>query len=96
MPGWLHSSSWCSVPISAAGVEPLGPEPSADLRGPPGGGEGHRLVPPPTRPAGVRRRHGRPLHPLLEHPDLPATAVHGHRLTGLQSGLVQARQRTGR
>ncbi|KAG5851445.1 hypothetical protein ANANG_G00093510 [Anguilla anguilla] len=76
-------------------MEPLQPAAGAAVHRAPGGGEGHRLVPPPARPPGVRGGHGRPLRALLEHADGPAAAVHGHRLPGLQPGLVQARQRAG-
>lgn len=43
---------------AAAGVEPLKPEPRAAVHGAPGCRQGHRLVPPPARAAGVRGRHG--------------------------------------
>ena len=47
-----------------------------------GSSQGHRLVAAPARPAGFGRRHGRPLHPLLEHDDRAAAAVHRHRQPG--------------
>jgi len=76
-------------------VEPLERPPGAAVHGAPGCSEGHRLVSPPARPAGLRRRHRRPLHPLLEHSDRPALTVHRHRVSGLQPGLVQAHKWTG-
>uniref|UniRef100_A0A8I3WYC9 Fizzy and cell division cycle 20 related 1 n=1 Tax=Callithrix jacchus TaxID=9483 RepID=A0A8I3WYC9_CALJA len=60
----------------AAGLESLEPESCAAVHRAPGGREGHRLVPAPARPVGLGGRHGRPLHPLLEHADGAATAVH--------------------
>lgn len=83
------------VPCPAAGVEQLQPSPRAAVQRPPGGSEGHRLVPPPTRAAGVGGRHRRPLPALLEHSDGSGAAEHGHWLAGLQPGVVQTRQRAG-
>lgn len=83
-------------PVSIATcVEPLKRAARAAIHRALGCSEGHRLVAPPARPAGLRWRHGWPLHPLLEHSDRPAAAVHRHRLSGLQPGLVQAHQWTG-
>lgn len=79
----------------APGVEPFQPEPRAAIHGAPGCSESHRLVSTPARPPRLRRRHRRPLHPLLEHADRAAPAVHRHRLPGVQPGLVEARQRVG-
>lgn len=45
-----------SCPL-AAGVEQLQSAPCAAVQRPPGGGQGHRMVPPPARAAGVRWRH---------------------------------------
>lgn len=78
------------LPSAAARVEPLKRSPGAAVHGALGSSEGHRLVSAPARPAGLRRRHRRPLHPLLEHFDGAAAAVHRHWLPGLQPGLVQA------
>lgn len=49
--------------------------PGTDVLGARGGGEGHRLVPPPARAACVRRWYGRPVHSVLEHAHLTAHAV---------------------
>lgn len=76
-------------------MEPLQRRPGAAVHGALGRRQGHRLVSSPARPAGLGRRHRRPLHPLLEHTDGSAAAVHRHRLTGLQPSLVQAHQRAG-
>ena len=50
--------------------------------GPPGGGEGAGLVPLPEQPAGDRRRHRRPHHPVLEHLHRRAAQQHRHRVSG--------------
>lgn len=76
-------------------MEQLQPSTGAAVQRPPGSGEGHRLVSPPTRAAGVRGRHRRPLPALLEHADGSGAAEHRHGLSGLQPGMVQTRQRTG-
>lgn len=81
-----------NLPSLVTCVEPLERPPGAAVHGALGRGESHRLVSPPARPAGLRGRHRRPLHPLLEHSDRPAVTVHRHRLSGLQPGLVQAHQ----
>lgn len=77
-------------PAVAACVEPLKCPPSAAVHRALSRRESHRLVPTPARAAGLRRGHCRPLHPLLEHTDRPAPAVHRHWVAGLQPGLVQA------
>lgn len=79
-------------PCTAPGVEQLQPPPGAAVQRPPGGGEGHRLVSAPARAAGFRGGHGRPLPALLEHSDGSGAAEHRHGLSGLQPGMVQARQ----
>lgn len=81
-----------SLAISATGVESLFTQPSADVHGPPGRSQSHRLVPPPTRPAGLRGWNSGSLYPILEHLNLTATAVHGYWVSGLQPGLVQTCQ----
>lgn len=77
-------------PAAAACVEPLKCPPSAAVHRALSRRESHRLVPTPARAVGLRRGHCRPLHPLLEHTDRPAPAVHRHWVAGLQPGLVQA------
>lgn len=84
------SSCYCNLLSAVTRVEPLKCPPSAAVHGALSCSEGHRLVSSPTRPVGLWRRHSRSLHPLLEHSDWPASAVHRHRLSGLQPGLVQA------
>ena len=89
-------SPTCFTLLSAAArVEPLQRPPGAAVHRALGCSEGHRLVSPPARLTGLWWRHRRPLHPLLEHSDRPAAAVHRHRLSSLQPGLVQAHKRTG-
>lgn len=75
--------------ISAASLEPLLTEPSADIHGSSGCSESHCLVPSPTWPSGLWRRNCRPLYSILEHADVTAAAVCGHRFSGLQPDLVQ-------
>lgn len=76
-------------------MEQLQSAPSAAVQWPPGSSEGHCVVPPPTRAAGVRGRHRRPLLALLEHADGSGAAEHRHWLPGLQPGMVQTCQWTG-
>lgn len=78
---------------SALRVELTLPLAHPDIYRAPGGGESDRLVAPSSRPAGVRWRHRRSLHPLLEHADRPADAMRRHRLAGLQLGMEQTQFR---
>lgn len=77
-------------------VEPHQQWPCADLHRPPGSSQGHRMVTSSAWLAGVRGWHSWPLCPLLEYTDRSAAAVCWHRLTGLQPGLVQTLQWTGK
>jgi len=82
--------SLCYLPPAVTRMEPLERPACAAVHRALGSSEGHRVVASPARPFGLWRRHSRPLHPLLEHSDWPAPAMHRHRLSSLQSGLVQA------
>lgn len=84
-----------ALPSAVTGVEQLQPPARAAVQRPPRRRQSHRLVSPPARAAGVGRRHGRPLPALLEHADGSGSAEHRHRVSGVQPGLVQTRQRTG-
>jgi hypothetical protein len=44
---------------------------------------------------GVGRWHGRSVHPVLEHAHIDAAQLRGHGLAGVQSHVVQERQRGG-
>lgn len=69
--------------------------PGTNVLGARGGSEGDRLVATPARPARVRRRHGRPMHTVLEHSHLPAHAVCRYRIPSMQPCMVEALQRAG-
>lgn len=71
-------------------VEPEQRVAHTDVHGARGCREGDSVVAAPARIAGQRRRHCRQEHPLLEHVDRTGDAVRGHRVAGLQFGLVQA------
>jgi cell division cycle protein 20 (cofactor of APC complex) len=55
--------------------------------------QGPGLVPLPVQPAGHRRRHSRPLHPLLEHPDRRPAQQHRHRQPGVRAAVEPPRAR---
>ncbi len=82
--------------LLVTGVEQLQPAPGAAVQRSSGRCEGHRLVSSPARSPGLRRGNGGPLPSLLEHSDRTGVTEYRHRLTGLQPGLVQTRQRAGK
>lgn len=71
---------------SAAHLVGRQPPPAAPVDGASGGRQGAGLVPLPVEPAGFRRRHRRPLHPLLEHDHRHAAQLHRHAVTGTTFG----------
>lgn len=75
--------------ISAAGLEPLLTESCADIHGSSGCSESHCLVPSPAWSSGLWRWNCGSLYSILEHSDITAAPVYGHRFSGLQPSMVQ-------